>query len=273
LRHREENIESISNIYGISFSNLPNYTNKFIFLLIYKYPLSKKSTFGTFILAMTLVLTMVISAIDLSNPIQLAASTAEENKDKENKNEEKEERKADGQGNDGAEEEEQEPNGDEEEGAQEGDADVDQELLSELRDEEDLKGSGDIQEEETEGDLLSELRGGETTKQAPIAISGENVYTVWWTNNTANGNDEVMFRASADGGTIFGNKTNLSNTTGADSVDAMIDAEGGNVVITWWERNQTINEPVMRISNDNGATFGPMLVLATNGTIGGPEEE
>lgn len=32
----------------------------------------------------------------------------------------------------------------------------------------------------------------------------------------------------------------------------------------------------MRVSNDNGATFGPMLMLATNGTIGeagGTEEE
>ncbi|CAN5278502.1 hypothetical protein BH18THE2_BH18THE2_38060 [soil metagenome] len=35
----------------------------------------------------------------------------------------------------------------------------------------------------------------------------------------------------------------------------------------------------MRVSTDNGATFGPLLVLATNGTIGeaeggpSPEEE
>jgi hypothetical protein len=32
----------------------------------------------------------------------------------------------------------------------------------------------------------------------------------------------------------------------------------------------------MRVSNDNGATFGPLLTLATNGTIGeggeSPEE-
>jgi hypothetical protein len=240
------------------------------------------STFGTFILAMTLTLTMVISAITLSNPIQPAVSTVEEDKDKENKNEEKEELKADGQGNDGAEEEEQEPNGDEEEGAQEGDPDVDQELLDELRGGETVKeGSETAGGEESEGDsdnlsreeLEAELRGGDITKQAPVAISGENVYTVWWTNNTANRNDEVMFRASTDGGAIFGNKTNLSNTTGADSVDAMIDAEGGNIAITWWERNQTINNPVTRISNDNGETFGPMLVLATNGTLGEMEEE
>jgi hypothetical protein len=54
-------------------------------------------------------------------------------------------------------------------------------------------------------------------------------------------------------------------------VDAEIAAEGGNVIVTWWERNQTANTPIARISTDNGATFGPSLVLATNGTLG--EEE
>jgi hypothetical protein len=33
------------------------------------------------------------------------------------------------------------------------------------------------------------------------------------------------------------------------------------------KRNQTANEPVMRISNDNSQTFGPILRLAANGTI------
>jgi hypothetical protein len=30
----------------------------------------------------------------------------------------------------------------------------------------------------------------------------------------------------------------------------------------------TINEPVIRISTDNGATFGMLLKLVNNGTIG-----
>ena len=47
--------------------------------------------------------------------------------------------------------------------------------------------------------------------------------------------------------------------------------EGGNIVVTWREHNQTTNEQVMRVSNDNGATFGPLLPLATNGTIGAAE--
>jgi hypothetical protein len=88
-----------------------------------------------------------------------------------------------------------------------------------------------------------------------------------------NNNSEVIFRASTDSGATFGNKTNLSNTTGTDSLDAEIAAEGGNVIVTWWERNQTANTPVARTSTDNGATFGRMLILATNGTLGETAEE
>lgn len=100
----------------------------------------------------------------------------------------------------------------------------------------------------------------------PIATSGDNVYLVWWTNKT--GNDEVMFRASTDSGETFADKINLSNSTGSQSQDVEISAPGDSVIVTWWERNQTAEEPVVRISTDNGATFGPLLKLATNGTIG-----
>ena len=102
---------------------------------------------------------------------------------------------------------------------------------------------------------------------APIATSGNNAYITWWSNKT--GNEEVMFRASTDNGATFGDKINLSNTTAADSDDAEIAASGNSVYVTWWERNETSDTPVARVSNNNGATFGPMLMLATNGTIGG----
>ena len=77
-----------------------------------------------------------------------------------------------------------------------------------------------------------------------------------------------MLRASTDGGSIFGNKINLSNTTNADSWKAEIDSDADSVVVTWWETNRTSDVPVIRVSTDNGATFGPMLTLAQNGTIG-----
>lgn len=65
-------------------------------------------------------------------------------------------------------------------------------------------------------------------------------------------------RASCGGGTTFADKINFSNSTDADSQDLEIAADDNNVIITWL---------VVRASTDNGATFGPLLRLATNGTI------
>jgi hypothetical protein len=107
------------------------------------------------------------------------------------------------------------------------------------------------------------------SENVPIATSGNNAYLVWSSNKT--GNDEVMFRASTDNGKMFGDKINLSNSTKADSQDAQIDTFGNNdsnVIVTWWERNATNNDPVLKISTDSGKTFGQILKLSTNGTIG-----
>lgn len=103
-------------------------------------------------------------------------------------------------------------------------------------------------------------------RKAPAAVTGDNVYVAWWTNKT--GNDEVLFRASTDKGQTFGDKINLSNTTDAASTRVEIDSDANDVVVTWWETNQTDDTPVMRVSNDNGKTFGPLLKLGVNGTIG-----
>ena len=106
--------------------------------------------------------------------------------------------------------------------------------------------------------------------KAPVVTSGDNIYIAWWTNKT--GNDKVMFRASTDGGKTFGEKMNLSNSSQADSQEVEIATFGDNgtqIIVTWWERNQTNNEPVFRISPDNSKTFEPVLNLLTNGPISG----
>lgn len=100
---------------------------------------------------------------------------------------------------------------------------------------------------------------------APMVVSDDNVYVVWSSNKT--GNWEVMLRVSNDNGNLFAKKINLSNSTMFDSINAEIVASGDNVFVTWWEKNQTSNEPMMRISKDNGNTFGPTLKLATNDAI------
>jgi hypothetical protein len=144
--------------------------------------------------------------------------------------------------------------------------------------------SGDIVQPQLGGNIIDEQRqfgipdkltglreSSRLLAAAPPAITGDNVYVAWWTNET--GNDEVMFRASTDAGQTFGDRINLSNTTDADSTRAEIDSDADSVVVTWWETNQTNDTPFMRVSNDNGETFGPLLELATNGTIGETELE
>lgn len=105
-----------------------------------------------------------------------------------------------------------------------------------------------------------------TSDSEQLATADNNVYVVWKDNET--GNNDIFFRPSTDNGKTFGPKINLSNST-TSSADAMIDAEGNNVYVSWWERanNQTaIREPVMRVSNDNGKTFGGNIMPSSNGT-------
>jgi hypothetical protein len=101
-----------------------------------------------------------------------------------------------------------------------------------------------------------------------IAVSGSNVYAAWWNNKT--GDFEVMFRGSADNGHTFGPKINLSNSPGVASTDAQIAAEGKNVYVIWWETSGNTAEPFLRISYDNGNTFGQKIMLsnATTAAIG-----
>jgi hypothetical protein len=73
---------------------------------------------------------------------------------------------------------------------------------------------------------------------------------------------EQQDKASTDNGKSFGEKMNLSNSTNAQSQDVQIAAAENNVYVTWWERNSTSNEPVMRTSNDNGKTFGEKIMLS-----------
>jgi hypothetical protein len=42
--------------------------------------------------------------------------------------------------------------------------------------------------------------------------------------------------------------------------------------VSWWETNQSSVEPLIVLSGDRGATFGPILKLSNNGTIGAAAE-
>ena len=103
-------------------------------------------------------------------------------------------------------------------------------------------------------------------RKAPVDIAGDNIYVAWTTNKT--GHDEVMFRVSTDAGKTFGDKIKLSDSPDADSVNVQLGEDEGKVAVTWWEHNQTSVEPVMKVSTDNGKTFGDKIMLSTKGAIG-----
>ena len=98
------------------------------------------------------------------------------------------------------------------------------------------------------------------------AVTGENIYVALCLNEGPNrtGPMEIFFMASNDNGQSFGNKINLSNSTNTNSTMVDIDSDADNVVVTWWETDQAGEKPVMRISNDRGATFGPLMRLSDN---------
>ena len=99
-----------------------------------------------------------------------------------------------------------------------------------------------------------------------LAVSRDDIYIAWITNRT--GNDQVMFRSSNDAGATINDKIILSNTTNAKLQDIQIAAGAENVVVIWRQQiNATSDEPVARISADNGQTFESVANLASNGTI------
>jgi hypothetical protein len=101
-----------------------------------------------------------------------------------------------------------------------------------------------------------------------VAASGNNVYITSWDKKT--GNWEVFLSRSNDNGETFGDSINLSNTTDKRSDASHIYALDNNVYLTWWETSKNgTTVPVFRASNDNGESFGPVLTLPANGTIGG----
>jgi hypothetical protein len=103
-------------------------------------------------------------------------------------------------------------------------------------------------------------------RKAPVDISGNNIYVAWTTNKT--GHDEVMFRVSTDAGKTFSDKIKLSDSPDADSVNVELGEDEGKVAVSWWEHNLTSIQPVMKVSTDNGKSFGEKIMLSSNGPIG-----
>jgi hypothetical protein len=102
-----------------------------------------------------------------------------------------------------------------------------------------------------------------------VAASEDNVYVI------ASGAEsidnlysppDIFIKSSNDNGQTFSDQINLSNTTGIESTRAEIKASGDNVFVSWWEKSDGKDQPMMRISHDAGETFGEAMMLTANST-------
>ncbi len=100
-----------------------------------------------------------------------------------------------------------------------------------------------------------------------IAASADNVYIVW--QDDTNGNPDIFFRASNDGGASFGATINLSSNSGL-SLAPRVAAVGNSVYVVWQDDSTGNDEVFFRASTNNGASFNPTVNLSNlpgNSTI------
>jgi hypothetical protein len=103
------------------------------------------------------------------------------------------------------------------------------------------------------------------TGEVRIAAEGNNVYVAakGAENNPSNLYvHDIYAYTSNDNGKTFGKEINLSNSPGINSDRAELTAFGNSVYVSWWEKIAGKDQPLMRISNDNGKTFGEKIMLS-----------
>ena len=73
-----------------------------------------------------------------------------------------------------------------------------------------------------------------------------------------------MFKVSTDADKIFfGGKDNSSNTPNTQSQKcSRYQRQVIMCMLQCGKENQSMNEPVLRVSNDNGKTFGEKIILS-----------
>ena len=94
-----------------------------------------------------------------------------------------------------------------------------------------------------------------------------------WTSQV-NGQSDISFARSSDGGATFSNPIPLSDRSNSFSFlpDVAVDKNNNNNVYVEWTRVTTVSEIVIVKSTDGGVHFGPPVVLnpgpLTNGRSG-----
>jgi hypothetical protein len=104
------------------------------------------------------------------------------------------------------------------------------------------------------------------SENGQVAVSGSSVYLTW--EDATDGDVEILFKRSTDGGTTLKPVVNISNNGGA-STGPRIMTIATNIFIVWTDSSPGNNDVLHRRSTDNGATWKTKQNLSNN--AGGSE--
>ncbi|MDD5312833.1 MAG: exo-alpha-sialidase [Dehalococcoidia bacterium] len=91
------------------------------------------------------------------------------------------------------------------------------------------------------------------SKEPSVAVSGNIVHVVWF--DSRDGNDEIYYRRSLDGGATWGADTRLTDNSSV-SDNPSIAVSGSNIHIAWYDQRDGDAEIYYKRSLDGGATWG-----------------
>ena len=94
-----------------------------------------------------------------------------------------------------------------------------------------------------------------------IAVNGSNIYVVW--SNHTQGNNEIYFKRSVNGGVTWTANMRLTNSAG-DSYLPAIAVNGSNIYVVWFEHTPGKNEIYIKRSFNGGDTWTPDKRIINN---------
>ncbi|MHB8084991.1 MAG: exo-alpha-sialidase, partial [Dehalococcoidia bacterium] len=85
-----------------------------------------------------------------------------------------------------------------------------------------------------------------------VAVSGDSVHAVW--NDNRDGNLEIYYKRSNDGGQTWGTDNRLTNDP-ANSTEPVVAASGSNIHVTWKDDRDGYDQVYYKRSADGGQTW------------------
>ena len=97
-----------------------------------------------------------------------------------------------------------------------------------------------------------------------IAASGNVVHVVWYDNR--DGNYEIYYKRSSDGGSSWGTDTRLTNNSSL-SYNSSVSLSGSTVHIVWQDNRDGNHEIYLKRSTDEGLSWGTDTRLTNNSSV------